>query len=311
MIKNGIARILISVRDLSESLEFYRDTLQMSVVADNPVDLGSLEQLWDLPQGTTGQAVCLKTDEQTTLLELIEFNPHSGKNIRADANIYDYGLFTIAFRAKNVDAAYNHFKQKGYQFICPPITYTPNWVPVTVKEAIMVGPNQTPIALIERVTEPIPVFNGDFSIMLDTSQFVEDVESVSQFYVDILGLNKIFDQVLPRGMVDEILNLPAGTESRMAFITQSGSSNTPMLEFLQCSVKGKYLADMTKPPNLGLFAIAFETDDLSALIEKFQNHRIKILSGPVEISTCSHKPVRAIVVEGPNRVNLQFFEQSG
>ena len=309
MIKNGIARILISVRDMSESLAFYRDILQMSVVADTPVDSGGLEQLWSLPQGTTGRAVCLKNDEQTTLLELIEFKPHSGRFIRTGAHTHDYGLFTIAFRAKDVDAAYHDFKQRGYPFICPPITYTPDWVPVTVKEAIMVGPNQTPIALIERVSEPIPMIKGDFGIMLDASQLVEDVEAVAQFYVDILGLSKGFDQVLPQGMIDDILNLPTGTESRMMFIAQSGS-NAPMLEFIQCSVKGEYLADVAKPPNLGLFAIGFETDDLSALIEKFQTHAVKILSGPVNISTDSREPVRAIAVEAPNRVNLQFFEQS-
>ncbi len=308
MIKNGIARILIGVRDLSESVEFYRDILQMSLVADYLLDSKTIEQLWNLPQETTGRAVCLKNDEQTTLLELIEFKPHSGKFIRTGANIWDYGLFTIAFRAKDVDAAYDRLKQKGYQFICPPITYTPNWVPVTVKEAIMVGPNETPIALIERLTEPKPAIKGDFSIMLDSSQFVEDLEEVTKFYVDILGLNKVFDQILPQGMIDDILNLPSGTESRMAFITQPGS-NTPALEFIQCSVKGKYLSDVAKPPNLGLLAIAFETDDLSALMETFQNHRIKILSEPVEISTCSERQVRAIAVEGPNRVNLQFFEQ--
>ncbi len=308
MIKNGIARILIGVRNMSESLEFYRDMIQMSVVADNPVDPETIGQLWNLPQETTGRAVCLKNDEQTTLLELIEFKPHSGKFIRTGANIWDYGLFTIAFRAKDVDAVYDRLKQKGYQFICPPITYTPNWVPVTVKEAIMIGPNETPIALIERLTEPKPAIKGDFSIMLDSSQFVEDLEEVTKFYVDILGLNKVFDQILPQGMIDDILNLPTGTESRMAFITQPGS-NTPALEFIQCSVKGKYLSDVAKPPNLGLLAIAFETDDLAALIEKFQNHGIKILSGPVEISTCSERQVRAIAVEGPNRVNLQFFEQ--
>ncbi len=305
MIKNGIARILLGVRDLSESLAFYRDIIKMSVVADYPVDAETIEQLWNLPQGTTGRAVCLKNDEQTTLLELIEFQPHSEKFIRSCGNIWDYGLFTIAFRAKDVDAAYNYFQQQGYQFICPPITYTPNWVPVTVKEAIMVGPNETPIALIERLTEPKRAIKGDFGILLDSSQFVADMEEVTKFYVDILGLNQVFDKVLPEGMVDDILNLPAGTKSRMAFINQSGSNN-PALEFIQCSVKGEYLSQVAKPPNLGLFAIAFETDDLSALIERFQKHAINIVSGPV---TCSGNQEKAIVVEGPNGVNLQFFEQ--
>lgn len=305
MIKNGIARILISVRDLNESLAFYRDIIKMSVVADHPVEAETIEQLWNLPPGTTARSVNLKNDEQTTLLELIEFQPNSGKFIRSDANTWDYGLFTIAFRAKDVDAAYHYFQEKGYQFICPPITYTPNWVPVTVKEAIMIGPNETPIALIERLTEPKPVIKGDFGIMLDSSQLVADMEEVNKFYVDILGLTQVFDKVLPQGMIDDILNLPAGTESRMAFITQSGS-NTPALEFIQCSVKGKYLSDVAKPPNLGLFAIAFETDDLPALSERLQNHGIKIVSAPV---TCSRNQEQTIVVESPNQVNLQFFER--
>lgn len=307
MIKNGIARILISVKDLDESVEFYRDIFQMTVKGEYSLDKNTIERLWNLPPETTAKAVCLKNDEQTTLLELIEFKPQPDRYIRPEGNTTDYGLFTIALRVKNVDAAYASLKQQGYQFICPPITYTPSWVPVTVKEAIMVAPNETVIALIERVSEPIPEFNGDFGIMLDTSQVVPDIEEVTKFYVDILGLNTVFDQVLPTGMIDNILNLPTGTESRMAFINQTGSKNAA-LEFIQCSVKGKSLANVAKPPNLGLFAIAFAVDDLSALIQKLQANNIKILSELVEISGYDLEKARAIIVEAPNGVNLQFFE---
>ena len=125
--------------------------------------------------------------------------------------------------------------------------------------------------------------------------------------MDILGLNKVLDQVLPTGMIDNILNLPTGTESRMAFITQP-ETKTPALEFIQCSVKGKYLSDVAKPPNLGIFAIAFAVEDLSALIQKLRANNIKMLSEPVEISNCDRSSARAIVVEAPNGVNIQFFE---
>ncbi|MDJ0571677.1 MAG: VOC family protein [Pleurocapsa sp. MO_192.B19] len=309
MIKNGIARILIGVRDLSESVKFYRDILQMSVVEEYAIDSNTIEQLWNLSPETTGQAVCLKNDEQTTLLELIEFKPHAQKFIRTGGNTTDYGLFTIAFRAKNVDATYENLKLKGYQFICPPITYIPSWVPVTVKETIMVAPNETAIALIERVSEPIPEIKGDFGIMLDTSQVVADIEEVTKFYVDILGLNKVLDQVLPTGMIDNILNLPTGTESRMAFITQP-ETKTPALEFIQCSVKGKYLSDVAKPPYLGLFALAFAVDDLTALIQKLRDNQIQILAEPVEVAISEGERARAIVVEAPNGVNVQLFESS-
>ena len=108
-------------------------------------------------------------------------------------------------------------------------------------------------------------------------------------------------------MIDNILNLPSGTESRMAFINQTGSKNAA-LEFIQCSVKGKSLTNVTKPPNLGLFAIAFVVDDLSALIQKLQANNVKMLSQPVEISSNDQERARAIIVEAPNGVNLQFIE---
>ncbi len=307
MIKNGIARILISVSDLSKSVGFYRDILHMSVVEEYSLDSQTIEQLWNLPPETTARSVCLKNDEQTTLIQLIEFTPHSSKFIRTGGNTTDYGLFTIAFRAKDVDATYDRFKQKGYQFICPPITYTFSWGAVTVKETIMLGLDETPIVFIERLSEPKPVLEGDFGTMLDASQVVEDIEEINQFYVNILGLTTIFDQVLPEGMIDDILNLPTGTESRMAFITQP-ESKSPVLEFIQSSVKGKSLSDVAKPPNLGIFAIAFAVDDLSALMQKLQANNIKILSEPVEIFSYDSESARAIVVEAPNGVNIQLFE---
>lgn len=307
MIKNGIARILIGVSDLSKSVEFYRDILQMSVVEEYSLDSQTIEQLWNLPPSTTARSVCLKNDQQTTLIQLIEFTPNSGKFIRTGGNTTDYGLFTIAFRAKDVDAIYDRFKQQGYQFICPPITYTFSWGPVTVKETIMLGPDATPIVFIERLSEPKPVLEGDFGTMLDASQVVADMEEINKFYVDILGLTTIFDQVLPQGMIDDILNLPTGTESRMAFITQP-ESKSPVLEFIQCSVKGKYLSDIAKPPHLGIFAIAFAVDDLSALIQKLQANNIKILSEPVAISSYDSESARAIIVKAPNGVNIQFVE---
>lgn len=108
-------------------------------------------------------------------------------------------------------------------------------------------------------------------------------------------------------MVDDILNFSPGTESRMAFINQTGSNNAA-LEFIQCSIPGKPLSDIAQPPCLGLFAIAFAVDDISALIQKLRANNIKMLSEPVKISLENGDRVRAIIVEAPNGVHLQFFE---
>ncbi len=100
MIKNGLDRVLISVQSMEESLAFYGDLLKMTVVADDPLPSQAVCQLWRLPEGTKARSVLLRMEEQLTLLELIEFQPHSGQFIRSKAKTYDYGLFDVAFRAK-------------------------------------------------------------------------------------------------------------------------------------------------------------------------------------------------------------------
>ena len=43
MIKDGIAWILISVEDLNESVKFYRDIFQMTVVGEYSLDKNTVE----------------------------------------------------------------------------------------------------------------------------------------------------------------------------------------------------------------------------------------------------------------------------
>jgi catechol 2,3-dioxygenase-like lactoylglutathione lyase family enzyme len=308
MIKNGLDRILISVRNMEESLAFYRDLLKMTVVTDEPLPSQAVRPLWHLPEGTGARSVLLRMEEQITLLELIEFHPHSGQFIRSNAKTYDYGLFDVAFRAKSVDAAYQDLKARGYDFICPPTIYNAEWTKVTAKEALMIGPNQMPIALIERLSEPKPVIQGDYGVMVDSAQFVEDMDQVTRFYVEVLGLNKFFDQPLPEGLIDDVVRLPAGTKSRMAFVIKPGS-NAIFLEFLQTTAKADYLAPVAKPPNIGLFSIALETTDLAELTERIRGAGFPVLSGPVEIARGSYEKIRAITVAGPSKVLLQFYEK--
>ena len=105
MITSGIDRISISVGDMDESLAFYSDWVGMKVVADQTLEHKVIQKLWDLPMGTSARTVFLKKDGQTTLLELIQFQPHSGKRIREGANPWDYGLDDICFMVKRLMTA--------------------------------------------------------------------------------------------------------------------------------------------------------------------------------------------------------------
>lgn len=301
-----IAHILISVKKIEESLYFFRDIIGMNVLSKHPLESESIQKLWGLPYGTEGEAVFLKNDEQTTLICLIEFYSNARKPVREFANTYDYGLFDIAFRAKSVDAVYQKFKKEGYRFLSPPVIYTAEWAKVTVKEVIMIGPNEMPIAFIERLSEPKPIIKGDFGTMVDSAQFVEDIDSVSPYYTEILGLKKVFDSWLPKGLVNDVLAFPPNVDSRMAFLVKP-EAQSPAVELIQCTIKGNYL--LAKPPDIGLFALSWEVESLSDLTQRIKEKNYPTPGPPIEFHFGPHGRIRMVTAEGPNKVLFQYFER--
>ena len=91
MVIKGMDRVFISVSNLEDSLAFYRDWIGMEVVAEQILEPDKIQQLWNLPRGIEARAVFLKDGVQSTLLELIEFTPNSGRTIREEAKPWEYG----------------------------------------------------------------------------------------------------------------------------------------------------------------------------------------------------------------------------
>jgi catechol 2,3-dioxygenase-like lactoylglutathione lyase family enzyme len=308
MIKRGIDRICVSVSDIDESLAFFRDYVGMTVCADQTLAPQNIQKFWDLPEGTSARSVSLQKDFQQSILELIEFQPNSGKNIRDNATIFDYGIYDIAFIVRDLDKTYEDLIAKGYKFIAPPKKYALSWFPFEVKEAILIGPGKIPIAHLEKINSPGGKINEDYGLIADSAQVVNNIEETLRFYRDILGLELIADEKLPRGLVDEVLALPSGTDLRMAFLNKQGSQN-PVIEFLEFSTKGKTLTSTANPLNFGLFMISFEVTDLSGLIIKLQDEKIKFLSKPMKMEIPCYGKVRSLLIETPNKAMIELFER--
>jgi catechol 2,3-dioxygenase-like lactoylglutathione lyase family enzyme len=206
----------------------------------------------------------------------------------------------------DLDKTYKNLIEKGFTFIAPPVTYKPEWVPFTVKEAILIGPNHVPIAHIEILATPTPKMRGAYGGIPDVSLVVQDMDKALRFYRDALGLSLMGVHTLPRGQVNRVLGLPQGTDLRMAFL--KGDTKGPVVELLSYSLKGRPLAPVAKPPNLGLFMISFRIDDLSGVVEKFKYENRAILAGPTELEEGPHGNIHAITVEGPDGEMIELFE---
>jgi catechol 2,3-dioxygenase-like lactoylglutathione lyase family enzyme len=308
MVKNGIDRIKISVSDMVASVAFFRDTLEMNVVGAETLNALAFQQLWGLPEDTTARAVYLRNEEQSTAIELLDVRPNSGRTIRDGARMYDHGMLDVAFRTRNLDAIYHELRERGVRFQSPPVVYTADWAGVTVSEAIMIGPDRMPVALIERLSEPKPFIRSRFGTMVDVAQYVADMDACAPFYVGVLGYTSVFDRELPPGLIDEVVGLPPGSRSRLNLMYQK-DTKTPAVELIQSSAPGRSLAPVIGPASYGLFSMSFETADLDGLLDAVTQAGCQVIGGPSETACLLHGPITAATVRGPNDALLEFFSR--
>lgn len=300
---NGIKRITVGVSDLEKSRKFFTEEMELTEAAGGIIDGASAESLYGLKH--PAEYVMLKNDEQETLLQLIHFCGHEGGQIRETAESWDFGYYDVAFRAKDNTEAERRFKSLGYDYYCTPTRYVADWINLDVLEAVLKGPDALPMALIERLKEPIPKFDGNFSIITDVAHTVADGEEATRFYVNVLGLSKIFDEVLPDGLVDEIVSVPHGTHTRMLMYA---GGNTPITECLEYSLKGRYLSDTAVPGNYGIFSTAYETDDLYAFLKKAEENGFRTLREPCRTELAPYGMISSAFVEGPSKMLIEVFQ---
>lgn len=210
----GIKRICVSVSELEKSLAFFTGEMELTEVCRGRLDEQTVAAVYGL-ESSAAEYAMLKNEEQPTLLQLICFTNTPKRPIREGRPSWDFGYYDVAFRAKDNSWAYEHFRDLGYDYYCPPTRYVADWINLDVLEGVLKGPDAMPMALIERLKEPIPRFEGMFSIFTDVAQTVVSGEEAARFYEGVLGLSKVFDEELPDGLVDDIVGVPHGTHTRM------------------------------------------------------------------------------------------------
>lgn len=302
----GIERISVSVTDLEASRAFFEDHMELTFVSEGTLSKEQVKGLYGME--ATAQYVLLKNEVQSTLLQLLAFDPKPTKTSREGYHCWDFGYYDIAFRSQSNDEAYEKFTELGYEFACPPYRYTTSWSGAEVLEAVMIGPDNMPLALIEK-TASTPEFEGMFRNFPDVVLVVESVDESDRYYVDTLGLTKAFDMVMEDGLVDPIFGLDYGVHTRI--VMYMGSGDTPIVEIIEfTNKKGVSMTaeGASVPANAGTFATCFEVENLEEALEKHTENGFEATGDIVEIEMAPYGTIRSVMVSGPSQAMVELFE---
>lgn len=301
-----IDRIIVSVSSLEESLAFYRDLAGMKVKAEEDLSSEEVIGLYGLPLKTSAHAVYLFNDLQETRIELVQFQPVTGRPMRKKDKDWNYGIYDICFLVEGVDAIYNRLMDEGFSSVHAPVEYSP--LGNAVKETVIIGPDNTHLAHLQRITSPLKESSGKYISIADSAQIVPDMGEALNFYCGIVKLDLINRVTLPPATLDDILGVPKKTRAELAFVGRA-NSREPMVVLIALSVPGKHLAESAWAPNLGICAVSFEVPNLNAVVGAVRDAGYKVISGPVDFRKLVYGRMRAVMVSGPAGVMVQFFER--
>lgn len=113
---NGIQHVGVPVRDMEESLRFYRDIfgVEPDFIAEGSGE--TLSQAVGVPDADLSFAF-LRIG--SSILELLEYRQPRGRDF--DRRNCDVGAIHIAFQVSDIDQAYERLRAKGVQFNALPL----------------------------------------------------------------------------------------------------------------------------------------------------------------------------------------------
>ena len=131
----------IIVKDMEESLHFYRDILGFRVIQNFTDDSDYINKITGMTNANVHMIKLQAKDG--TVLEILEYCNHPTKLI--DQPIYNVGASHIALQVKNAERAYKILKEKGIKIISKPVLSSEK----IAKVFFCFDPNDVRIELVE------------------------------------------------------------------------------------------------------------------------------------------------------------------
>jgi len=131
----------IIVKNMEESLYFYKNILGLQVIQDFKDNSDYINKITGI-SGANVHMIKLKAKDGT-VLEILEYLNHPTQQI--DQPIYNVGASHVAFQVKNADESYNILKEKGVNVISEPVLSSEK----IAKVFFCLDPNKVRIELVE------------------------------------------------------------------------------------------------------------------------------------------------------------------
>ena len=136
-----------------------------------------------------------------------------------------------------------------------------------------------------------------------TSFTVSDLERALGLFRDGLGFEVTSKAPRDVRLTEKITGIP-GADLMIAFVRAPGHS-IELIEYKAPAEKGRVNA---RPCDAGFAHIAFNVDDVDAVLAAVQPHGVQPISPPVTIDQGPNKGRRVVYTRDPDGITIEFIE---
>ncbi|MDE0171129.1 MAG: hypothetical protein OXS29_16735 [bacterium] len=271
----GFSHAIVGVTSLDEVVRLWVDTFGLSVIRQVEGDDPGLETLWGLPSGSIRrQALVGMPAAVTGRLHLVEFvDPQPA--VREGARAFDLCPKNLDVRLTGMQERYEELVGAGWVMGSTPVR-----MPVDTMEIYEVqlkGPDVTNLSLVELVGDGLPYTPRGYMAVTQVVGTNADNPSERAFFEEVFELEHLDYHLFEGPEVERMVGLPAGAKFDM-HILGDPHDDLGKIELVQyVGVEGTDLYPSARPPACGFLGVAFDTDDLDALVS-----RAEVRGHPVE-----------------------------
>ena len=316
-LKDGYHEAVFSVSDVDLYVAFFMDVAGWDVLSRHRTPREILDA-YGLDRSVQAEEVVMGNPGSARgFVRLIGFTGAQQRQIRSNARSWDTGgFFDVNARVLDMAGKFDAFQRRHWQGETDPIEFT--FGPFVIQEWLSRGPDGIVMALVQRITPPLPG-PSDFDEIgpfFNATQVVDDADAAREFYQDVLGFQIYLEDVwLSESPEPTVLGMPhnlATTVPRKVYIVHPHGTNSGSLELLEFDgITGNDLSARAQPPNLGILTLRYPLHDLDGFVAHLSARGIEMAVPPVATTLAPYGAVRLLAIRGPGGVWLEFFEAAG
>ena len=268
--------VTVGVADLDAALSLWADKLGFEILAQRDGPDTGLAELWSISaEDISRQAIVRTPGENHGMLHLVQF-VDPDPPVRAGAEVFDLLPKNLDIHAHDLPTRFEELKASGEVFRNDSPSEVTTADGTTFREIHMKGHDETNIVMVEVIGEDLPYTSKGFAGLGPVITIVPSAAAEKAFYVNMLGLEILSDNILKGPEIERMVGLPTGAYLDVSVLGHE-HEHFGRIEIVDYQgVEGTNRYPLAKPKSLGTLHVSYMLADLTPLRSRLEEAGIPV-----------------------------------